>query len=38
MCFAQIKKGPANTTSIIMPLILFFVDIRMQNTTYAAIE
>lgn len=38
VCFAQIKNGPVNTSNIIMPLILFFADIQMQNTTYAATE
>lgn len=38
VCFAQIKKGPVNTSRIIMPLVLFFIDIQTQNTTYAATE
>lgn len=38
VCFAKIKNGPVNTSSILMPLIIFFVDLQMQNTTYASKE
>lgn len=38
VCFAQVKKGPVHTSRIITPLLLFFVDIKTQNITYAATE